>query len=53
MLEYRDMAGNLINEGDFIVYAAHRGRSSVLKFGIVTRLVHPRIRILGSKIYWK
>lgn len=39
MLEYRDMSGNLINEGDFIVYAAHRGRSSVLKFGIVTRLV--------------
>lgn len=44
MLEYRDMSGNLISEGDFIVYAAHRGRSSVLKFGIVTRLVpyeHP------------
>lgn len=36
-LVYLDLAGNPLDVGFFIVYAATFGQSSVLKYGIVTR----------------
>jgi len=36
-LVYLDLAGNPLDVGFFIVYAATWGRSSVLKYGIITR----------------
>jgi hypothetical protein len=36
-LVYRDLAGNELHVARYIVYAATWGRSSVLKYGIITR----------------
>jgi hypothetical protein len=37
-MEWKDMAGNHIQPGDYIVYAALWDRSATLKYGRVTRL---------------
>ena len=66
-LEYKDLAGNSIAAGDFIVYAASLGRCPILKYGIVTRLETrkeayvigrerdntPTIRVITAEKVWR
>lgn len=37
-IQHKDVAKQTIKPGDFFVYAAMRGQSASLKFGVVTRL---------------
>lgn len=42
-LEHFDCAGNPIRQGNWVCYSALDGRSGVLRFGYVNRLVEPRV----------
>lgn len=66
-VEYRDINGREIGIGDFVIYAAAWGRSSVLKYGLVVELKtrpgayvqgmrkeFPTLRVItAEKSYWR